>query len=150
MTMSLETKAKGETIHVGRVFGIAGIKGHELPKDHPQRKYKGRYVFQGNSVKDQDNNWAIFQELGASPASMEASKILDFHSLKKGNIAMASDPEMAYIQATLQGIKTWVRLPRRLCPSARMEQLPKDAVPKMFAKLAEKIRWTHRRQLIDF
>eukprot|EP00971_Amphidinium_carterae_P097810 1935366-Amphidinium_carterae.1 len=36
-----ETKAKGETIHVGRVFGIAGIKGHELPKDHPQRKYKG-------------------------------------------------------------------------------------------------------------
>eukprot|EP00971_Amphidinium_carterae_P082140 1624773-Amphidinium_carterae.1 len=33
-----------------------------------------------------------------------ASKILDFHSLKKGNIAMASDAEMAYIQATLQGI----------------------------------------------
>eukprot|EP00971_Amphidinium_carterae_P136854 2711619-Amphidinium_carterae.1 len=25
---------------------------------------------------------------------------------------MASDAEMAYIQATLQGIKTWVRLPK--------------------------------------
>eukprot|EP00971_Amphidinium_carterae_P333161 6467726-Amphidinium_carterae.3 len=36
-----EAKAKGETFHVGRVFGIAGIKGHELPVGHPLRKYKG-------------------------------------------------------------------------------------------------------------
>eukprot|EP00971_Amphidinium_carterae_P210090 4167985-Amphidinium_carterae.1 len=49
---------------------------------------------------------------------MEASKILDFHSLKKGNIAMASDAAMAYIQATLQGIKTWVRLPKDQWPAA--------------------------------
>eukprot|EP00971_Amphidinium_carterae_P022182 437546-Amphidinium_carterae.1 len=49
---------------------------------------------------------------------MEASKILDFHSLKKGNIAMASDAEMAYIQATLQGIKTWVRLPKDQWPAS--------------------------------
>eukprot|EP00971_Amphidinium_carterae_P261907 5195017-Amphidinium_carterae.5 len=46
-----EAKAKGETFHVGRVFGIAGIKGHELPVGHPLRKYKGRYVFQGNNAK---------------------------------------------------------------------------------------------------
>eukprot|EP00971_Amphidinium_carterae_P206311 4093983-Amphidinium_carterae.1 len=44
-----EAKSKGETLHVGRVFGIAGIKGHKLPTGHPLRKYKGRYVFQGNN-----------------------------------------------------------------------------------------------------
>eukprot|EP00971_Amphidinium_carterae_P315439 6269944-Amphidinium_carterae.1 len=32
-----EARAKKETIHVGRVFGIAGIKGYELPVGHPQR-----------------------------------------------------------------------------------------------------------------
>eukprot|EP00971_Amphidinium_carterae_P195650 3882747-Amphidinium_carterae.1 len=31
---------------------------------------------------------------------------------------MASDAEMAYIQATLQGIKTWVRLPKDQWPAA--------------------------------
>ena len=107
-----EAKAKGETIHIGRVFGIAGIKGHELPEGHPQRKYKGRYVFQGNNVKDQDGNWAIFQELGASPASMEASKLVDFVSLLPGNTMKQSDAEMAYVQARLRGHKTWVILPR--------------------------------------
>eukprot|EP00971_Amphidinium_carterae_P000150 3338-Amphidinium_carterae.3 len=81
-----EAKNKNETRHVGRVFGffgIAGIKGHELPVGHAQRKYKGRYVFQGNNVKDQDSR----QQLGDIPgvgsiSSMEVSKILDFHSLK--------------------------------------------------------------------
>eukprot|EP00971_Amphidinium_carterae_P238554 4735594-Amphidinium_carterae.1 len=116
---------------------------------------------------------------------------------------MASDAEMSYIQATLQGIKTWVRLPKdqwpaawrrmrdRVCPLVRalyghpdaggywerhcekqvrsvgFVPVPKwnsvfyhpqqdcllvvyvddfkmaeskDAVPKMFAKLAEKIK----------
>eukprot|EP00971_Amphidinium_carterae_P011337 223310-Amphidinium_carterae.1 len=31
---------------------------------------------------------------------------------------MASDAEMAYIQATLQGIKTWVRLPKDQWPAS--------------------------------
>eukprot|EP00971_Amphidinium_carterae_P178655 3544084-Amphidinium_carterae.1 len=113
-----EAKSKGETFHVGRVFGIAGTKGHELPTGHPLRKYKGRYVFQGNNVKDQDGNWAIFRELGAAPASMEAGKFVDFIGLLPGNVMMQSDAEMAYVQATLKGCATWVRLPRDRWPDS--------------------------------
>eukprot|EP00971_Amphidinium_carterae_P110796 2194824-Amphidinium_carterae.1 len=70
------------------------------------------YVFQSNNVKDQDGNWATFRELGASPASMEASKFVDFIDVLPGNtIMMQSDAEMADVQATLKGCNTWVRLP---------------------------------------
>ena len=40
-----EAKNKNETVHVGRVFGILVEKGSELPKGHPERKFKGRVVF---------------------------------------------------------------------------------------------------------
>eukprot|EP00971_Amphidinium_carterae_P254287 5048029-Amphidinium_carterae.4 len=52
----METKTKNETFHVDRVYGSAGINGHELPVGPPLRKYEGRYVFQGSHVKDQDGN----------------------------------------------------------------------------------------------
>ena len=39
--------AKGKKIHVGRVFGIGVKKGAELPDEHPDQRYKGRYVFDG-------------------------------------------------------------------------------------------------------
>eukprot|EP00971_Amphidinium_carterae_P052694 1037454-Amphidinium_carterae.1 len=67
-------------------------KGHKLPVGHLLRKHKGRYVFQGNNLKDQDGNWAIFRELGASPASMEASKFVDFIGMLPGNTIMQSVP----------------------------------------------------------
>ena len=116
-----EANKNGTTIHIGRVFGIAGIKHHELPVDNPMRKYKGRYVFQGNNVKDQDGNWAVFQELGASPASMETSNVVDFYSLLPGHVQMQGDAEMAYVQRKLQGTPTWMIL-------------PKDQQPKEWAK----------------
>ena len=51
-------------------------KGVSFQND-PGRKYKGRSVFQGNNVRDQNWNWAEFQELSSAPASMTASKIAD-------------------------------------------------------------------------
>ena len=68
---------KGQKAHFGRIFEICSLKGSELPKGHPQRKYKGRSVFQGNQVRDENADHAIFAELGSSPASMEAGKIID-------------------------------------------------------------------------
>ncbi len=64
-----EADARGEVVHVGRVFGILVEKGSELPKGHPDRKFKGRVVFQGNNVKDQTGDWALFEELSSAPAT---------------------------------------------------------------------------------
>ena len=64
-----EAYAKGEKAHVGLVFGIAGVKHHELAEDNPLGAHKGRYVFQGSNVRDESNEHAIFENSGSSPAS---------------------------------------------------------------------------------
>ena len=51
----------GSKAHVGRVFNICVEKNSEL--DPKFRKYKGRTVFQGNQVKDENAEVAMFQEL---------------------------------------------------------------------------------------
>ena len=98
-----EAYAANEKAHVGLAFGIAGINHHELPEDDPFRVYKGRYVFQGRNVRDENNDYAIFQNLGSSPASLEASKAVDAWGLMPGHATEQSDAEQANIQCDLGG-----------------------------------------------
>ena len=72
------------------------------------RKFKGRTVFQGNNVKDEAADVALFAELGSSPANMEAGKALDAYGSMPGNRTSQGDGKQAYTQA-LQGILTWIR-----------------------------------------
>ena len=65
---------KNKKVHVGKVFEICDEKGSEVPANNPLRKFKGRTVLQGNSVKDESREVALSSERGASPATMEASK----------------------------------------------------------------------------
>jgi len=58
-----EARDKGITTHVGRVFEICVEKGAELTRGNPARKYKGRIVYQGNQVKDENWEVAIFSDL---------------------------------------------------------------------------------------
>eukprot|EP00971_Amphidinium_carterae_P108725 2152812-Amphidinium_carterae.1 len=51
---------------------------------------------------------------------MEANKFVDFIGLLPGNTMMQSDAEMAYVQATLKGCATWVRLPRDRCHLSKL------------------------------
>ena len=46
-------------------------KGSELPDDDPNKKFKGRTVFQGNNVCDENSVAALFAELGLSPAQRQ-------------------------------------------------------------------------------
>ena len=57
-----EARNKGITTHVGRVFEICVEKGSEQPKGNPARKFKGRVVYQGNQVKDENWDVAIFSD----------------------------------------------------------------------------------------
>eukprot|EP00435_Cladocopium_sp_Y103_P015059 s2440_g3.t1 len=76
-TISTDAKKKGKKVHVGKVFEICVEKGSELPEGHKLRKFKGRTVFQGNNVRDENADVALFSELGSSPATMEAGKSVD-------------------------------------------------------------------------
>ena len=111
-----EAKAKEAKAHFGRIFEICSQKGSELPKGHPEQKWKGRSVFQGNKVSDENNDHAIFAELGSSPASMEAAKIIDVYGSQPNFSKQQADAKQAYTQALFQGVETWVRLPRNRWP----------------------------------
>ena len=52
-------------------------KGAEYEKGDPRRYYKFRVVFQGNQVKDQNWDIALFNEMQSQPATLEASRIAD-------------------------------------------------------------------------
>ena len=104
--------------HIGRVFDIIVEKNSELPVGDKRRKFKGRAVFEGNFVKDEQGDWAIFQDLGSCPATMEAARAGDAYGCMPGHTVEQSDAEQAYTQAELVGVETWVRLPRDQWPQA--------------------------------
>ena len=115
-----KARATGAECHVGRVFEICVEKGSEYPDGDPRKKFKGRSVFQGNHVRDQHNDHAMFQELGSSPASMQAAKLCDSWGLLPGHTTQQADAEAAYVHAPLTGPPTYVRLPPdRLPPQFR-------------------------------
>ena len=49
-----KAKKSGKKVHVGKVFEICVEKGSELPEGHKLGKFKGRTVFQGNNVRDEN------------------------------------------------------------------------------------------------
>ena len=126
-----EARASGKEVNMGRLFGIMVEKGSELQSDDPRRKYKYRVVFQGNNVVNQNWEAALFQNLGSSPATMEAGKVADFMGCLKGNTTQQADAEQAYVQADLQGTETWVWLP----PEAWQEA--PDWIKKRFKHMYE-------------
>ena len=76
------------------------------------RKYRDmaaeaiRSVFQGNRVSDGHNDHAIFAELGSSPASMEAAKVIDVFGSQPGHAKQQADARQAYTQALFKGVET--------------------------------------------
>ena len=58
----------------------------------------------------------MFQDLGSSPATQEASRAADFVGCKPGNDIQQADAEQAYVQAILKGTETWVQPPSEFWP----------------------------------
>ena len=120
-----EAQKAGKEVNFGYLFGICVEKNSEPPAGHPKRKFKGRVVFQGNRVTNQNWEAAIFQDLGSCPATMEAPKAADCYGLSPGFAVEIADAEQACIQAALTGTPCWVCLP----PEARPDGWAKYKKP---------------------
>ncbi len=109
-----EARKTGQQAHKGRVVGICSIKCSEMPKGHKDRKYKGRYVYDGREgvTRDETGEVAVFQNRGSTPATIESSKIVDAYGLIEGHDEEVSDAPQAYTQSVLSGTNTWVVLPK--------------------------------------
>ena len=75
--VSAEAKEQNVEAHFGYLFGIMVEKGSEYPKGDPRRYFKYRVVFQGNRVKDQNYEVALFNEMASTPATIGASRTAD-------------------------------------------------------------------------
>ena len=62
----------------------ASIKNSELPDNDDRKTYKGRDVFLGDNIRDENHKFAMFDEIGTSPSSVEAGRIVDALSLFEG------------------------------------------------------------------
>ena len=53
--VAAEAKRDGVKVRVGRISDICVEKNHELNENDPNRKFKGRVVFEGYHVRDESN-----------------------------------------------------------------------------------------------
>ena len=113
-----DARRDGRTVQFGRVHGICVEKNYELPEGHLSRKYKGRVVFLGNQVKNQNFEQATFMDMGNSPATIESARLCDFFGCLYDNNVSVADAVQAYIQAFLGGDACWINLPKDAYPAA--------------------------------
>ena len=110
-----DARHNGTHAHVGRMFPIVVENNAELPIVHPERKFKGRIFLGCEQLTEDSNATAISQDHATSPASLEASKILDACQTGQQN-----NGTQAFPQATLgtgpNSILTSARPPMELQP----------------------------------
>ena len=73
-----EAQDAGVEVNFGYLYGICVEKNSELPPGHPKRKFKGRVVFQGNRVTNQNWEAAIFKIRVLVPLPWKLLKLLTF------------------------------------------------------------------------
>ena len=78
---------------------------------HPNRKFKGRVVFLGNNVINQDFESGIFADLGNAPSSLESGRLVDAYGASEGNSSQVADAIQAYLQSEMKGDPCWITLP---------------------------------------
>ena len=108
-------KKSGVTIRLGQSMSICSEKFAELAEH--LRVLKGRIVFWGDIVKDQERAAAVFQDLAASPTSIAGINNNMAYGRIPGHATSTADAVKAYVQSMLESkCATWVQLPPELWP----------------------------------
>lgn len=72
--------------------------------------------------------WAMLQDVGSNPASMQAGKIVDCYACVLGSCRQPRDTAQSNVQAWLTGIDTWIALPRAAWPDHWIHE---DGTPRV-------------------
>jgi hypothetical protein len=124
-----EAKRNRTTAHFGSLMDLCHEKHSELNHPPDQRVYKGRVVFRGDQVRDENSSYAVFSEQSASASHMAAAKFLDAIARFPGNDGEDSDALAAYTQDELAAVPallggtttcppTWITLPKHRRPAS--------------------------------
>ena len=90
-----------------------GLKHAE--QDVSLHKYKGRIVYRGDDIPDQDGYQVVFVpiETSTNPTALVALNITSFYGMLQNNSASLADAIQAFLQAPLPE-ETWVVLGEEL------------------------------------
>ena len=120
-------KKDGVKIHIGQLMSICSEKFAEMAEH--LRVLKGRIVFRGDIVKDQEGAAAVFQDLAANPTSVAGINNNIAYGRLPGHKTSTADAVKAYVQSLLDTkCATWVQLPPELWPEAWKGQYSKPMV----------------------
>ena len=111
-----EARRTGKKVHFGCIMELCHLKNSQLPAEY--HKYKGRVVFRGDIIKDEEGAYALFSEQGASASSIEAARLVDVIARMPGCGGYNVDAIKAFNQVTLgeDCPETWCALPRHRWP----------------------------------
>ena len=109
-------RTKGEKLHYGALMSICSVKFWE--KSAEFHKHKGRICFRGDNVKDEHGAVAVFQEMSATPTTIQSANSNLAYGCLPGHKTTQADAVRAYVQAVLKGVyPTWVQVPKELWPA---------------------------------
>ena len=115
-----EARQQGKTVHFGSLMDLCFEKHSEQAVQN--RKYKGRVVFRGDQVKDQEATHAVFNEQTSSSSHMASAKLLDAMARMPGFDGQDADAVGAYTQVVLSEVEgyveTWITLPPHRRPAS--------------------------------
>ncbi len=106
--------------HFARIFAILGVKNSEM-SDPGQHIFKARVVLGGDNIRTTRVQYAIFEDVGSTPATMAAARTLMAINAAMPHLKLQqSDCVRAYVQAELPKDipPTFVRLPRAWHPKS--------------------------------
>jgi len=106
---------------------ICSEKFAEL-KEH-LRVLRGRIVFRGDILRDQEGAAAIFQDLAANPTSVAGINNKMAYRQVPGNKTTTADAVKACVQSLLDTkCDTWIQLPFELWPASWKDKYSKPMV----------------------
>jgi hypothetical protein len=105
----------GRKLHIGSLMSICSEKFAEL--EEAFRVLKGRIVYRGDCAKDEQGAYAVYQNMTASPTSIQAANANIAYGQVPGHKTSSADAVKAYVQALLMSEHpTWIQMPRELWP----------------------------------
>ena len=111
-----QARKTGIKVHFGQLMTIAGEKFAEMAEIY--RKIKGRIVYRGDTGKDEYGAAAMYQNMSASPTSVQGLNACLAYGEIPGHTTTTADAIKAYVQALLKSkYATWIELPPELRPT---------------------------------
>ena len=95
-----------------KIAAVRRVRGLRQRAPYPYATYKGRIVFRGDTVRDENGVHAVFSEQGTSASNLAAAKFIDAIARFPGCDGENANASSAYTQVSLEELEQRAKLLR--------------------------------------